>query len=211
MCGTERIERAWQHAIHEYGKRSLTYHTDRLPALSGDAARFQPLFNTKYCAGLCRGRMVLELAWEHVEILTWLTSAIPPSLENSVPSWSWASISGSVFYEVENHFSEVTVQYSLIDVDCEPSTDNPLGGVLPRSSVQIEGRYVPAMLMANERGFAVIGKPGLEPQLVMPDCQLIETSLTIGDLEMPTLRRALPAEKFVPEEGRHESLAYLIA
>lgn len=199
LSGSENIEKVWQYAIHEYGKRYLTYSTDRLPALSGVAARFEPLFKTQYCAGLWRERMVLDLAWEHAEILSFVTSKISPSLGNSVPSWSWASIRGSPFYGLDNHFSEAIIQYSIHDVNCKPSTDNPLGEVCEGSYVHIAGKYVSAILVTDERGFAVVKRNGFEPQLVIPDCQLTQTTQVIDGMEMPTLRRALPSETRIPK------------
>lgn len=202
MRGTQRIETVWQKAIHDYGKRSLTYVTDRLPAMSGVASRFQPLFKTEYIAGLWRQRMVLDLAWERSGVLSVVDVALKPSMDNSVPSWSWASIHGSASYGLQHHFREVRVEYSVTDIDCEPSSDNPLGEVRYGSSIQVEGRYVPAMLVTDERGFAVVERHRFKPQLVTPDCRLVEAFRTTDGTDIGIVRRALPPEKFVSGENK---------
>jgi hypothetical protein len=213
MRDTEYLDNTWQKAVHEYGEKALTFATDRLPALSGVAARFQSLFKTQYCAGLWRDRMVLDLAWENDVTLSVLLDAMPPALDNSVPSWSWASTSGSAYWGTERHYNEVIVQYSVVDVDCVPKTDNLLGQVLPRSTVQIEGHFVPAILATSERGFAVVNISEHPPQMVTEDCLLVETTVTLEGIVARTLRRALPHEKFVPteEEERGPILKRLVS
>lgn len=195
----ESVSDVWLGMIHDYGGRSLTYKKDKLPALSGVAARFQLLFNTPYYAGLWKSRMVLDLAWENQDKLSFVS--IPqPSLGGFLPSWSWASIQGPVIYGLDYHFHAGTIKYSVTDVDCEPSTDNPFGEVRQGASIEIEGMWVSAQLMIDERGFAVVLREGFAPQRVTPDCRLVQNTLDIDGSELKTFRRALPTDDSVPIE-----------
>jgi hypothetical protein len=86
----------WRHIVTEYSKRQLTYTTDRLPALSGAASRFSTTIQSKYIAGMWLSDFPRTLAWYRGELSD---SPIDKpkmwrSLDNGVPTWSWASISG---------------------------------------------------------------------------------------------------------------------
>ncbi|KAN0110092.1 hypothetical protein V8E51_006479 [Hyaloscypha variabilis] len=80
----------------------LTYDLDRLPALSGIASRFQPIFNCRYLAGLWECQLLDDLTWrvENPQITTKRRPllAYAPS-EYVAPSWSWASISQPVEHD----------------------------------------------------------------------------------------------------------------
>ncbi|KXJ86810.1 heterokaryon incompatibility protein-domain-containing protein, partial [Microdochium bolleyi] len=86
----------WRTMLRDYTTRGITKRTDKLPALSGVAARVQALLiglDLWECvAGLWRDRLVEDLCWITNDAKQ---NRAPPILadETELPSWSWASIS----------------------------------------------------------------------------------------------------------------------
>lgn len=72
----------WYELMEDYSFRSLAGETDKLPALSGLARRFQDVFpDGKYLAGI----------WStHTDLLSCIAS-----------TWSWASVRGQISYETQ--------------------------------------------------------------------------------------------------------------
>jgi hypothetical protein len=52
---------AWRNIVSEFSKRSLTFTSDKLPALSGVAAEFQMRTNDQYLAGIWREDIARDL------------------------------------------------------------------------------------------------------------------------------------------------------
>lgn len=82
----------WWTIVEEYTSRSLTHESeDKLVALSGVARRVamnDHLKGDEYLAGIWRHDLPFGLFWGSI------SGGFP--LDNGVPSWSWASISGKV-------------------------------------------------------------------------------------------------------------------
>ncbi|KAI1353694.1 HET-domain-containing protein [Xylaria sp. FL0043] len=86
----------WNHAVSEYSSLELTKEEDRLPALSGLAARMKPHMGT-YSAGLWESSLICGLTWR-VDVLK--PGARRPSRYRA-PTWSWASVDSKVTYWAE--------------------------------------------------------------------------------------------------------------
>ncbi|KAH9221141.1 heterokaryon incompatibility protein-domain-containing protein, partial [Leptodontidium sp. 2 PMI_412] len=91
----------WAKVVKLYTRATLTYSTDRLVAISGIAAQFQPKIRSKYLAGLWEFSIATDLLWR-VENTDDLETVYPkrelqarPS-EYIAPTWSWASINTAV-------------------------------------------------------------------------------------------------------------------
>jgi len=85
---------SWEQVVFYYSERSLTYPSDKLPAMSGVASFFSSqLPGDKYLAGLWESRLLEELCW-HISNFDKVPSSRP--LEYRAPSWSWASIDGQI-------------------------------------------------------------------------------------------------------------------
>lgn len=83
----------WHSLINEFSQRKLSRATDKLPALSGWAEKFQKAIGADYVAGLWSNALIQGLAWKCEG------ERIPASLEEYTgPSWSWASYGGTVYY-----------------------------------------------------------------------------------------------------------------
>ncbi|KAK5989228.1 hypothetical protein PT974_10732 [Cladobotryum mycophilum] len=78
----------WARLVKIYGMRYLTNDSDKLPAFSGIAKRYEALLDDIYVAGLWKGRLIDDLHWV-AEF--WRT---PPDYR--APSWSWMSIDGPI-------------------------------------------------------------------------------------------------------------------
>lgn len=211
----------WQDAVFNYSRRSLAYATDRLPALSGYASRFQARLQSEYIAGLWLSDFPACLAWFRRELCDCNCSPGPtlrPSLDNAVPSWSWASAEGQVFWasDVENPYSSERNPVSrhncvqLVNINCSPSTDNKFGEVQSGSYIELIGKEVEAEMETNIHGCASVRRKGFRPQLVIPDCHLtseranepnvlvrptpeIDRGTSMPDQQV-TLRRSVPKD-----------------
>ncbi|KAH6719513.1 heterokaryon incompatibility protein-domain-containing protein [Leptodontidium sp. MPI-SDFR-AT-0119] len=128
--------RDWIRIVQEYSERSLTQGTDKLRAISGlakmildapprqsPARRFnfpmglppppKPTIQS-YAAGLWKDSFIPELAW--------IVKGFGPSLNNPIcylaPSWSWASVSGSVRFHDTSKGGMIRKYSPIRRMDC---------------------------------------------------------------------------------------------
>ena len=82
----------WRRKVNDYSKLSLTFSSDRFPAMAG-LARQESLRRKEatYLAGLWSDTLICDLMW-FTSTKKVLTS------HQRAPSWSWAAIEGTVFY-----------------------------------------------------------------------------------------------------------------
>lgn len=110
-------------ALLPYGKRDLTFHDDKLVALSALAFQFATRFQAKYYAGLWQDDIICGLAWEahsaQVELLQ--------AGNFSSPSWSWASVGKFIPYTGPS--SNCTPLVEIIEIHTKPLTSDPFGPV----------------------------------------------------------------------------------
>ena len=132
----------WKNLVAGYSKCALTYQADRLPALSGLARTFAQRFGGTYAAGLWQDQIPCSLAW-------FFRPGIPRETdkrEYCAPSWSWASINGSV--EFRDHGKN---ELEVVSVDIELAGRDLYGKVCPDSSICVRGRLRRGKLV--ERGY----------------------------------------------------------
>ncbi|PMD65609.1 HET-domain-containing protein, partial [Hyaloscypha bicolor E] len=79
----------WWTIVEEYSRRSLTHRRDRLPALAGLTEFFQIRTGDSPLAGLWQEDLLFGLMW-HVR------EPVESPVSSDIPSWSWASIEGSI-------------------------------------------------------------------------------------------------------------------
>ena len=136
----------WKYyVLQEYSGLALTFGKDRLPALSGLAARVVRGTGDTYLTGLWVKDLALGLLWyskqpsatavEHPGTLA--RSAIRrtanrPTAEYRAPTWSWASIDGPISHPMppgpdEELHSQVHIH--VIDAVCTPAGLDPTGAV----------------------------------------------------------------------------------
>ena len=89
--GYSNVWEAWQQSISRYTRRELGNPGDRLPgcaALAENFADIRSFESSDYLAGLWKGDIQAQLLWYR--------SPGSKSKRSSGPTWSWASVTGSV-------------------------------------------------------------------------------------------------------------------
>lgn len=79
----------WETVTEEYSLGQLTVSSDKLPALSGIAARQAEITRDQYLAGMWRESLRSDLGW-------WVQDPIQSRPEWRAPTWSWASVEGKI-------------------------------------------------------------------------------------------------------------------
>ncbi|KAI1373152.1 HET-domain-containing protein [Hypoxylon crocopeplum] len=125
------LHRLWTDIVEAYLLKGLTYDTDRLPALAGIAQLFSERGLGRYVNGLWEPTIVPDLFWElsssfghNYDIVT------KRSADKSMPSWSWASVSGSFRYSSSVAMFE---GIEVLDISYEPVILEPLAEVCAKS------------------------------------------------------------------------------
>ncbi|KAI6083048.1 hypothetical protein F4821DRAFT_245538 [Hypoxylon rubiginosum] len=91
----------WTEIVEDYSERKLTYDTDKLAAMSGVASEIQNMTGNEYFAGIWKEDLLSQLLWKVRD--PEYSICIQPY---TAPTWSWASINGSISYNLENLSSE---------------------------------------------------------------------------------------------------------
>lgn len=145
--GRELDFKTWYQLLEEYGTRSFTVSSDKLPALAGAAALFK---STKpaatYVAGLWKEDIARGLLWcAHYDHMpgrkVWGISSVdrisvltrPP--EERAPSWSWAALDGHIdFWALRTSGFVVEV----LDVAMSAG-ENEITAAFPSGTVTLRG------------------------------------------------------------------------
>ena len=122
----------WTQIVSDYSKRSLSVASDKLPALSGIAARCSQLFNQAYIAGLWEYNLRDGLKWHVGE-----PKAYRPS-EYRAPTWSWASVFGEIVWPevIGRPYGDSAISQSTKVLECKVTPANsasPFGRVFDGS------------------------------------------------------------------------------
>ena len=136
----------WHAIVDQYSHRSLSYVTDKLPAISGLASEFQRITGDEYCAGLWRRDFPHTLCWE---------PSLPckePSMYLA-PSWSWASLETGVSYPGFSKHRKSHVE--LLEVKVSASGLNPLGRV-KNGFIRLSGRLLECHPRHKDGPFVVV-------------------------------------------------------
>lgn len=114
----------WRGIVEQYSQANLTYGSDRLPALSGVAARQQQVTGDQYLAGMWRESLITQLPWK-------LVGAKSRRPDWRAPTWSWASIDGQARYWGIWHFEHLSWNklIQVLEARTRPSGPDPYGAV----------------------------------------------------------------------------------
>ena len=112
------ILKGWYDLMWLYGPKKLSYATDKLPAISGIASIFSERTGEKYLAGLWRGQLVRDLAWQSLDYRR--------VSEYRAPSWSWASGDGIPAMRQRDEYDELAM---ILDATVTLKGENPFGEV----------------------------------------------------------------------------------
>lgn len=117
--------------VEEYSGLALTFQTDKLPAISAIAKQIQSLRpHDRYLAGLWSSTLVQDLLWAP------RTIELTRPKTYCAPTWSWASFTGEVLYQVPKSppihgHPYINYQYhaELLNAICKPISNNEYGQV----------------------------------------------------------------------------------
>jgi hypothetical protein len=96
------IRKRWRNIIEEYSRLDLTKLSDRLPAIQGCAEQVRPYLQDSYSFGLWTKGSGRDLFWIQDDARP---ERRPIQLFH-VPTWSWASVGGQVFYLYEHVYDQ---------------------------------------------------------------------------------------------------------
>ncbi|CAH0036598.1 unnamed protein product [Clonostachys solani] len=169
----------WLDVMCQYSEAKLTYPSDRLPALSGIAARQHEITGDKYLAGLWEKDLIPSLLWFSLDATE--------TTERRACSWTWASIDGPCSVK---EFTEKggTPQVRLLESWTKLLGPDPFGPVTDGEITLACQSLIPATLdregsQSNDVGSdcpetpetkkvpsVAIEKSGLQPFPVSLDC-----------------------------------------
>lgn len=130
----------WSEIVESYSARSLTFFSDKLPALSAAAEKFGARFLDSYLARIWKDSLPLHLSWYRK------LGACPPMIARprayQAPSWSWASINESVQMYPPKRYSTQYMRYTLqiLRYDIQLADPNALYGAVTSVSLTVNGR-----------------------------------------------------------------------
>lgn len=103
----------WAKIVDEYTRRTLTFTTDRLAALSGIAKAYERSTGKTYLAGNWQEELLSQLSWRRMG-----TNAM--TIAQDQPSWSWVKMSGRTRFRTAPRPSDrEAIACALVDVKVE--------------------------------------------------------------------------------------------
>jgi hypothetical protein len=134
----------WYHLVDNFTELELAYHSDRLAAISGLAAKFHGA-SDEYISGLWRSDLVHGMLWLVQDSCFGRISYRQKDYQ--APSWSWASVTGEIYSErfMKSQYEEVL---EILNVEYTLATSNPFGSVSD-ASITVRGIALPVQLDAE--------------------------------------------------------------
>ncbi|PVH82639.1 HET-domain-containing protein [Cadophora sp. DSE1049] len=108
----------WKEWIFDYSKRDLTYGKDRLPAIAGITQLISKKYRLHFTVGHFTQDMPLGLCWSPRRSRKVSLGGYQPNEAIKLPSWSWPSFPGGVWYSGSNkvHNLQITCSQSPSDL-----------------------------------------------------------------------------------------------
>lgn len=156
---TANLVKLWQGLVETYSSLSLTFGSDKFPALSGLAqqmAKMRP--QATYLAGLWSDSLETDLLWINPSTLYDLKPKPMPA-EWQAPSWSWASFNARVVFPCgyyyggssQNELLQIffTVSDARTDLATSDLTGQVKGGSIMITGPTFEPRFVDTLSLGN--------------------------------------------------------------
>jgi hypothetical protein len=172
----------WEEIVHQYSNLNLTFHKDKLPALSGLARQMQEFRDDQYLAGLWHNDLDQGLVW-YVDDNEGDDLLPPRPLGPIAPTWSWASISHGVSARW-TRWSGDQKEAKILEAEVCLASSDPYGevksGFVVLCSVLAPGRIhyyeeINRQLFRTSSRYELI-VPGVEVAGFLPDYELSEPS-----------------------------------
>ncbi|KAJ9657442.1 hypothetical protein H2198_004317 [Neophaeococcomyces mojaviensis] len=116
----------WLDILAGYSARSLTFESDRLPALSGIVQQVATPERGRYLAGMWESDLPQSLLWYPPMMRRELRKHVVRS--PGVPTWAWPAVGMEIAPHIEKH-KEVRTVAEVLEVQCSPKTADPFGQV----------------------------------------------------------------------------------
>ncbi|EAT84169.2 hypothetical protein SNOG_07893 [Parastagonospora nodorum SN15] len=133
----------WNIIVEKYTTASLTRPSDKLIAISGVAQGLVSILGDEYCVGMWRRDLEIQLLWHRGEDPTSYTR--PETYR--APSWSWASLDGSIVMNAR-HFDSSDLKAHIEDVVLVHKTEDSTGQVR-HGYLDLKGELKPLCLAPN--------------------------------------------------------------
>ena len=114
----------WPQIVQLYSAANLTFGKDKLPALSGIARLGYNETGDQYLAGLWRGQIEEQLCWRR-----WGSKSTVKRPPWRAPTWSWASIDGTVSWYTRQEGILETKYAHVLDASTTKYGHDPFGQV----------------------------------------------------------------------------------
>ncbi|KAH7318067.1 heterokaryon incompatibility protein-domain-containing protein [Stachybotrys elegans] len=124
----------WYENVTSLMDLQFTYATDRLPAMAGIASQLGQAARGRYLAGLWEDTLVQDLCWRATA-----DQAQRPEELQVAPSWSWASVKGSVLWMSDAADSVEAAR--VVRIHCQPNPPSYLG-LLEEGKITLRGPFV---------------------------------------------------------------------
>ncbi|KAF5005330.1 hypothetical protein FDECE_8226 [Fusarium decemcellulare] len=92
----DNIRQNWKSMVEDYSSRSLTFPSDKLPAIAGLAKMAQQGSPNEYMFGVWTDQLLEFLLWQHLGHSIDGKRFHTCQAKRRAPSWSWASVDGRV-------------------------------------------------------------------------------------------------------------------
>lgn len=133
----------WQKLVSAYSQLSITYVKDKLPALAAIVTRMmQSRPDDEYIAGMWKKTILQDMLWACDDVADPL-----PRPEIKVPTWSWASVSGQVWFAWP-----ITLSATITNATYKHVGPAQLGSVTG-ASIVLRGRSHPAVLFRRTSSY----------------------------------------------------------
>lgn len=182
----------WHNLISTYSIRQLTYESDRLPALSGVAAKIRAWTQSDYIAGLWKQNLPLDLCWSTDYQIP--SASVPQILPSRyiAPSWAWPSVRGAKVFNDEDPKQPFMPLAVVEEVICNVSGLNPYGQV-SYGRLVLRGLVAHIVVTCNDPLDCWTYTIGNDPETrepLAPDCALVEANGSV--------RRATESDTLAP-------------
>lgn len=170
VSGSSPDHEHWTNIVSTFTRLKLTFEKDKLPALSGVAAQTMRIrVPDTYLAGLWANRLLLDLCWSTLDAYT------RPAAYRA-PSWSWASLDGSIkpFMGDPLNPAKTQLHSTVVKAYTTLATSDPFGQV-SFGSLTISGPVIKAHLEASDRHHNLVWNGHAE--WYFEDCR---TDISIG-------------------------------
>ena len=138
------LHKVWAQISLDFSRRSITYETDILPALSGLARRFQEVTGDMYLAGLWKETLRRSLLWQSSHD----GKGVRPATYVA-PTWSWLSLRGPILHRSSTQNDKLPIHIEIVDAETTLASLDPTGPVLG-GKITLRGRVREARLKGRD-------------------------------------------------------------